>query len=176
MFVLKRRPDMLLMTREIDRQQITIGHASGQFWVRRTQANGQVEVTDLSEEEAKSLRRSIPMFGPILSVYLDDSGLIESMTEAIYKGQKVLELKIMPEFHAHALKVLVDSENMTILAQSVVKPDGTEEWYEFSDYRTVQKVKIPHKIQVLESGDVISSITIKSVAFNVGATSYLFQR
>jgi hypothetical protein len=116
------------------------------------------------------------MFGPLLSAYLDDECHVESITESTYNGQEVLEIITTSRFFANPITVWVDPSNLTVLAHSTVRSDGTEQMSEFSDFRNVQRVTIPHKIVTSEGGIEKSSITIEGPAFNIGVSSHLFQR
>jgi len=174
-FMLKRRPDMALITYRQGQSEVTHGHAEGRFWVRSYTPDKAPVYREMSEVESAQMRKSLPMFGPVLSAYLTQQGRIETIQTSVYKDKKLLEVNVVTGSDNPAKKVLVDPKTMTIVSEYSTSADGREIISEFFDYLSVDGVKIPHRILTRSAGSELSTFVVESISFNIGASSSLFR-
>lgn len=174
-FILKRRPDMALITYRQRQAEVTQGHAEGHFWVRSSTPGNAPVVREMSEDERKSMRNSLDMFGPILSIYLTQKGVIENIQVSDYKETKLLQVDVVTAPGNSAKKIYVDPETMTIVAEYSTGSNGQDSLTEFFDYRDISGTKIPHRIVSSGDGSEESTFLVESVSFNIGASSSLFR-
>ncbi|MEO0509368.1 MAG: hypothetical protein AAF065_05885 [Verrucomicrobiota bacterium] len=174
-FILKRRPDMMLMTYKFGAYDLTYGSKDGKFWMRQSYPEKPDKITDVSEEKQANLAPSINMFGPLLSAYLDQSDSIESIELADWEGHACLHIVMKSLDDGSTTELYVDGDSLQILVQIVGLASGETTMMTFSDYVHVNKVNIPFTSVLEKGGKEINRIFLDSVQFNVGASSSLFE-
>lgn len=176
LFMLKRRPDMILMTYKFGGGEVTLGGKNGEFWVRQSNPGQPDRVTDLPDEEAHILRRSVDIFGPLLTAYLSGESKIRSIELVEWEEEPALKIKMSDAEFSLKHQLYLDPDNLHILAQISVGRGGEEAQAEFSDYAVVEKVSMPMRTEISNSDGSSSVLVIKSARFNVGASSFIFEK
>lgn len=177
-FVLKRRPDMMLMTYTLGRADFTIGSKGEDFWMRKSLPKQPDVVSDVPEDQKRGLAPSIPMFGPILSAYLDEAGRVESIVVDEWEGETCLRVEISKGSDSGEEKIAfyVDPVSMQPMVQFNPKAGPDAFLTEYQDHRKVGKVSIAHKVITKRNGEETGRIVVESARFNVGVSSAVFDR
>lgn len=176
LFMLKRRPDMILITYKFGGGGVTLGGKNGEFWIRQSSPGQPDKITDLPDGEAHVLRRSVDIFGPLLTAYLSGESKVQSVKHVEWEEKPALKIEMSdPEFSLKH-ELYLDPNNLHIFAQISVGRGGEEARVEFSDYSVVEKVSMPMRTEINNSDGSSSVLVIKSARFNVGASSFIFEK
>jgi len=173
-FILKRRPDMVLTTYSFGKEEITYGHADGHYWLRRSQPQSIDTTRKMTKEEAARMESDLLFFDPILSIYLDGEGEVQFIEPSSYDGADVLELTVRLKRFPEPVRLTVDPLTMQIRFQSTERFEGRRERIVFGDYRSVDRVNLAHRMEVEIDGKPEGRFLVNDASFNVGVGSGLF--
>lgn len=174
--VLRRRPDMMLMTQKLGRSKVTYGSKGGEHWKRESLPGQKETVTDVAVEQIDALTDAVEMFGPLLTAYLKEDRSVESIEQSEWEGRKALKIRILNAEEDASDLVYVDPDDLEVIAQVTKKPEGQDIVSEFSDYKTISRVSIPFTTIVQQGDDILSRVILEDARFNVGASSFVFER
>ncbi|MGB0742973.1 MAG: hypothetical protein ACPGSB_00470 [Opitutales bacterium] len=175
-YVLKRRPEMLLMTFKVEGGDRTYGYKGGEFWMRLSNLDEAYQVAEVPEALIEGLERSVDMFGPLLTIYLQQKGRVLSIKTSEWEEQECLLVKVDSPNQGGLLDLYVNPEKMQIMAQITQESDGRESLALLTDYQDVNQLAIPFMTTVKVESEIISQVVIEDLQFNIGTPSSVFEK
>lgn len=139
-------------------------------WIRTQQG-----VRNLPEMAAGELRFSLETDLRLLLLAVAADGKV-----ARYKGRKTVGLAELDEIEIVAgpqrtVRIFLDPGTHLVAKEIVERAGGTRE-YTLSDYREVNGLRVPHKIDVSEEGEEPSSLIVRKVKINSGVSKAFFEK
>jgi hypothetical protein len=171
--LLKKRPDKLLFTIESASHEMTFGVSDDIVW-QRIRAPEHADFFALIEgPEAEAWLGQRRFFDAIITASLGE-GHITEIKVANWEETDCLQVTIQDTNGAVA-EILVAPHTMYPIAESRTLPDGTIKQTVFSDYRDVEGMQVPFKMEVSHDGKIASLILLDSAYINSGVLSKLFE-
>lgn len=173
-FTLTRRlPD--LMRLKIDRKThiVTIGVNGDTVWQLIRIPNKKDEVSNLEGKEAEVWHEQTRFYDTIISTTLG-IGSIESITATQHQAKDYLEVSVLNP-KGKQLKVLVDPQTMYPYAEIQTLDTGEIQTTKSSDYRNIDGIPIPFRIDISRNETLASQIVVKTAEINTGILSDYFE-
>lgn len=172
--VIKKRPDKMLFTTDFGSHEVTFGVSGNAVWQRVRSPRLKEDVFTLIEgPEAEPWLEQRRFFDQIISASLG-KGKITEITVANWEETDCLKVAILGTNGA-STEILVDPQTMYAIAELRTLPDGTTQQTVFNDYRIVDGMPVPFKVETLIDGNATSQIIVDSASLNAGVLSKIFE-
>lgn len=169
-FILKRRPDQMLLTYKMPGQELSYGVSGETAWQRLLLPDGTEHQTQLDEEAARGFQQTANFFGPTLVWALTSDTTSISLRPSTWEGIECIQVSL----ESGQTLIFVDPLTLRPLAQLDVIPSiGTQE-SRFSGYSLSQGLVQPSITETYQGGGLTTRMEVDSLQFNVGAVNSLF--
>lgn len=170
--LLKKRPSQMLFTIDRGSHQMTFGVSGETVWRRIRAPQHEDLFTRIEGQEADAWLDQRRFFDPIISTSLGE-GRITQIEAAIWEETECLKVRILAT-DGKTVDMLVSPQTMYPLAESKTLADGTIKQTVFSDYRDVDGMPLPFKIESSVNGQADNLIILDTASLNSGVFSTLF--
>ncbi|QYY36437.1 hypothetical protein [Ruficoccus sp. ZRK36] len=162
----KKKPNLMRMTIELETTDLIMGYNGKTAWQTTRQRPQALELTGAAKQE---LIRDDEMFGHL---HTDDNTTITRtyLGEAELDNIKVLQIEVQLEDGGVELYSIDPDTYLDYAMAYTWVEDGqthTTE-YRFSDYRSVDKLILPHRIECYQEGEIASVVTLDSIRLDAG--------
>lgn len=170
--LIKKRPDRMLFTIDRGSHEMTFGVSDDTVW-RRIRAPQHDDLFALVEgEEADAWLGQRRFFDRIISASLGE-GRITGIEGIIWEKTDCLKVSIQ-DSDGQTLDILVAAHTMYPIAELEPQADETIKQTVFSDYRDIDGMPLPFKMESSVNDEVDSLIILDSASLNSGVLSKLF--
>ena len=170
--LIKKRPDRMLFTIDRGSHEMTFGVSGDTVW-RRIRAPQHDDLFALIEgDEAKAWLGQRRFFDRIISA-CQGQGTLTAIKAADWEGNDCLKVSTQ-DADREVVAILVDPRTMYPIAELEPQADGTTKQTVFSDYRDINGMPIPFRMDTSVAGKPESCIILNKASINSGVLSKLF--
>ncbi|MGJ8653912.1 MAG: hypothetical protein ACSHX8_11605 [Opitutaceae bacterium] len=170
--LVKKRPDRMLFTIDHGSHEITIGVSEDAVWKRLRASRREDLFTLIESVEADTWRERSNFFDHIIRASQGE-GTITSIEATNWEGNDCLKVSLQ-NTEGDSIDIFVSPLTLYPIVEIKLLDDGTIKQTRFSDYRDVDGMPLPFRMESSQDGEVVSQIVLRSAALNTGVLSKVF--
>ena len=171
----KRLPDQMRLELKSADSIATYGFDGRSYWQDTDTDSRQSDSSAVSTAETVALRHLAKFFDPILAYAMVGAGVIQVIEIDEWRGTSAVRVQLRGT-NLSRIDVYLDPDNLKILATVERLRDSGDEYTSiFSDYQSIDGLRVPLKIQHLRGEDLLYELTADTWVANPEVTASSFE-
>lgn len=172
---IKKRPWQSLLTLRLPTYELSFIVDGDTVW-QRVEAQTKKPVDSLLEgDEAMRIRQLGAFFDPVMTLFLYNEGVIQSLKEGVLDGQTVLVLHFSNEDFKLDCKAYIEPKTMHVLSRVDFLEDGTVRSLFYSNHRKVGGLIEPFVTVTYIDEKFDNRVRVERSDHNIGTFSSFFE-
>lgn len=172
--LMKKRPHFMRLSVEQPNLKLTVGLIDDFVWKRMSITGRSDVITEVEGDEADAWRAQGRFFDRIISAHLGE-GRILSVEPSEWKGEESLKVLTDNPADVGEVAIYVNPRTMRPTATRQTFPSGEVKETVMSDYKIIEGLPLPFKVESFVDGVLESSILLDSARLNSGLLPRLFE-